>query len=39
MPRPRLKQGNVTATVRVAEFGNKLFYADSGKLFADLITS
>ena len=27
------KQGNVPASVRVAEFGKKLFYEDSGKLF------
>ena len=28
-----IKQGNVPASVRVAEFGKKLFYEDSGKLF------
>ena len=27
-PRSCAKQGNVTAAVRVAEFGKKLFYAD-----------
>ena len=30
--KPR-KQGNVPASVRVAELGKKLFYEDSGKLF------
>ena len=32
-PRSCSKQGNVTASVRVAQFGKKLFYEDSGKLF------
>ena len=32
-PRSCSKQGNVPASVRVAEFGKKLFYEDSGKLF------
>ena len=32
-PRSSAKQGNVTAAVRVAEFGKQLFYADGGKLF------
>ena len=32
-PSPASKQGKVTAAVRVAEFGNDKFYADSGKLF------
>ena len=27
------KQGNVTASTRVAEFGKSSFYADNGKLF------
>ena len=31
-PRSCSKQGNVPASVRVAEFGKKLFYEDSGKL-------
>ena len=33
-PRSCSKQGNVPASVRVAEFGKKLFYEDSGKLFS-----
>ena len=28
--RPSAKQGNVTAAVRVAEFGKKIFFADGG---------
>ena len=32
-PRPPSKQGNVSADIRVAEFGRHLFYADGGKLF------
>ena len=32
-PHPSAKQGNVTAAVRVAEFGKKIFIADGGKLF------
>ena len=27
------KQGNVSASVRIAEFGKATFYADNGKLF------
>ncbi|MCP4492918.1 MAG: hypothetical protein GY820_37295 [Gammaproteobacteria bacterium] len=32
-PRPCAKQRNVSAAIRVAEFGRSLFYADGGKLF------
>ena len=32
-PTPAAKQGNISALVRVAEFGSDKFYADSGKLF------
>ena len=32
-PSPAAKQGKVTASVRVAEFGRDKFYADGGKLF------
>ena len=33
-PRSSAMQGNVTAAVRVAEFGKKIFIADGGKLFS-----
>ena len=32
-PSPAAKQGKVSASVRVAEFGQDEFYADGGKLF------
>ena len=32
-PSPAAKQGKVSASVRVAEFGRDKFYADGGKLF------
>ena len=36
-PSPAAKQGNVSALVRVAEFGSDKFYADGGKLFCKLV--
>ena len=32
-PSPAAKQGKVSASARVAEFGRDEFYADGGKLF------